>query len=188
VVRIEEPEPWNCKISWAVELWIDGAGQIYAVNLASPGAAGDDYRAPAAQAFYLWANGGETPRFADHVRLLYLDQVQNVIPRREVDNGKGRWTLSQCTPVASRCFVNVLGVVSSISGAPVIAESAIDACGNTERLPDDLAAARSTDLVAIHAPNAHACQDSWVVELWVHGSRIYAVDLVATPDSRLVSN
>lgn len=37
VVRLEEPEPASCREAWAVELWIDEEGVIYAVNLAGAG-------------------------------------------------------------------------------------------------------------------------------------------------------
>ena len=33
-VRLEEPEPENCRTAWAVELWIDEDGVIYGVNQA----------------------------------------------------------------------------------------------------------------------------------------------------------
>jgi hypothetical protein len=34
VVRLEEPEPANCRTAWAVELWIDEDGMVYGVNAA----------------------------------------------------------------------------------------------------------------------------------------------------------
>ena len=34
LVRLDQPEPASCAEAWAVELWIDGQGRIYAVNLA----------------------------------------------------------------------------------------------------------------------------------------------------------
>lgn len=35
LVRLDQPEPRGCRDAWAVELWIDGEGQIYAANLAA---------------------------------------------------------------------------------------------------------------------------------------------------------
>ncbi|MEZ0577127.1 PASTA domain-containing protein [Nocardioides sp. MH1] len=36
VVRLDQPEPRGCADAWSVELWIDDAGAIYAVDTAAP--------------------------------------------------------------------------------------------------------------------------------------------------------
>ena len=184
-MRLTVPEPRTCDQDLPVELWIDEAGAIYAVNLTfapkdQPPVGDYQDRDQIALAFVAWARGGPTPPFADRVRVML----------RGDSSFEGGWTdqpeilntYSFCSGFGyPECGIDPIAGLARYEG-PVTVRAGRSSCADGGEVPSEFANA-GLDVVRIEEPDPGPCGKAWAVELWIDDDgNIYGANQAGTPE------